>query len=198
MVTSPIPFTDSFKEKVKEEILKQNLAEEMKQEKELAQKLEENYRAWSEEKLKGCPQFMRKFSSTILGVEFSWGRPTTLFRFETKQKVCMVPGYTENSDYPKDIQIHSDHPLFSSFVALKRLRDKLNIKVFSENFSLKGERASVCAKEFVLHTTEGDEKFVDKMVIEYITTTKQQLNDFILGKLEEPEKTGTWVQLELF
>lgn len=197
MVTSPIPFTDSFKKKVKAEILRQNLAEEIKQEKELAQKLEEDYRAWSEEKLKGCPQFMRKFSSTICGVESSWGAPTTLFRFETKQKVCMVPGYTENSTYPQDILLFSDHPLFSSFVALKRLRNKLNIRVSSENFSLKGELATQCAKEFVLHA-EGDEKLVDSMVIEYIKTTKQQLNDFILGKLEEPEETGTWVQLELF
>lgn len=200
MVHSPIPFTESFMTKVKNEILKQNLAEEVVREKELSRQLEEDYRAWSEKKLKGCPQFMRKFSSTISCVAPSyWGSRNECCRFETQQKVCMVPGYVENPSDPKVIELHSDHPLFSRFIELKRLRDKLNVNVYTKKLPDDSTTKAKCFKTFTLYSTEGDDKLISDMVAEYIETTKKQLNDFILG-VQEPEEDDTkdWVQLELF
>lgn len=203
MVQSPIPFTQTFMYKVRDEILKQNLAEEKAKEQELTRQLEEDYRAWSEEKLKGCPQFMRKFSSAISCVaQGTWSSKTEYFRFETKQKVCMVPGYVENPSDPKTVELHPEHPLFSRFIELKRLRDQLNVSVYSQKLSDDSVSKSKCFKSFALYSTAGDDALIDGMVKEYIETTKKQLNDLILG-VQEPEKpeeddTKDWVQLELF
>ena len=196
MVYSPIPFTSSFIDEVKARIIKERLSQEVVKEKELTEKLEEAYRVWSEEQLKGCPQFMRKFTSVINVSSTStntgyWGGRSInehYLRFVTKQKVCMVPGFTDSDDQPSYALIDQKHPLFAQFIELEKLRRKLEIKVSNkrhvENSSKKNSKA------FSLYCTSPDyQDILDNMALKYADNTKEELNNFILEALKQAEAT---------
>jgi hypothetical protein len=195
MVYSPIPFTPSFCDEVKARIIKERLSETAIAEKELSERCEEAYRVWSEEKLKGCPQFMRKFTSDISVVTTStntgyWGGrgiSARYLNFKTKQRVCMVPGFVDDDSMPSQAQIDQNHPLFAQFIELEKLRKRLDIRVSNQKHREDSHQKN--SKAFSLYCSCPDyDDILNNMALKYADNTKEELNSFVLEAVKQAEK----------
>jgi hypothetical protein len=203
MVYSPIPFTNSFIGEVKARITKERLSQTVVKEKELSERCEEAYRAWSEEQLKGCPQFMRKFTSVISVCSTSnnyWGRGVEVryLEFKAKQKVCMVPKFTNDDSNPSSVQINQYHPLFADFVELSNLRKALKLDLYNKKIAENsGTGKAKNFKNFCLWCeTAGYQDILDKMTEEYVDRTKEELNNFILSAFQSEAVTALPASVE--
>lgn len=212
----PFWISDSFLHSLEEDYKNMFLHKELKELERLGNKIEADYKAWSEEKLKDVPQCCRVFTNIIKAFDTStsyWNNlGCHMAEIQIKSLICVVPEPCLKDSYEFSARnllspiefgvfayVNDKHPVYQDILEYKRIENLLRFRFYCEGHRTNNQRF---ADRFTIGnlsiTNPSFVAYADKRLKEYVEETRKTLNWICTGI--EPEKPAEQepVQLELF